>query len=144
MNHFRRKPKRRGVILVCVLACLVVVSGLTLAMTQTALAARREARYRMQVCQTEWLLQAGVQRASMRIADSADYRGEVWRCDKAIDRFDDATVQIQVSDISENQRAVTVTSILGGSTNDLSQPASGRTIRAHQFTISVPESSKPE
>ena len=73
-----RKQLRRGAVLVCVLVCLTITTLLLIALLKQTLHARRQLRIERNARQTEWLVQAGVERAAFRLAESAEYNGEQW------------------------------------------------------------------
>lgn len=70
--------QRRGAILICVLTCLLIVSGLAVAMVKSALTARKAVRTELQRAQVQFLLEAGIQRAIDKLSRDADYQGEIW------------------------------------------------------------------
>lgn len=79
MQGSKHSDKRRGTVLVCTLACAVVVIGVGSASVKLALEHRRTARQRHQLQQTQWLLDAGIQRAQRKLQESGtDYQGELW------------------------------------------------------------------
>ena len=59
----RSYTARRGVILLCVLACMAIALPLVATALQRAIYTRRSSRMLLQQRQTEYLLEAGVQRA---------------------------------------------------------------------------------
>lgn len=63
----------------CVLACLAVVASLVAWIAKDAVAARRETKIRLQLQQTERLLDAGILRSSIQTQRDAQYDGEVWK-----------------------------------------------------------------
>jgi Tfp pilus assembly protein PilX len=72
-----RKP-RRGLMVVAVLVCLVVMMLLGGALLKVAFLEResnREAELRLQA---EWLVESGLERARARLAADASYPGETW------------------------------------------------------------------
>lgn len=70
--------KRRGTIMVAVLACLAVVSLLLALLVRDSLAARHETKRRHQLHQTARLLDAGILRATLQKKRDTDYDGETW------------------------------------------------------------------
>ena len=133
--------QRSGSILICVLACLVIVTGLIMAISRQALEARRETKFRLQVRQTELLLDAGVVRAAKRSQQSPEYKGETWqptdhRPSDAADRIENAVVTIQVNPSdSPDQRNIRVIASIGGAPSD--EPIPSRTVQTHEFTITL-------
>jgi hypothetical protein len=74
----RLKKPRRGMTVVAVLACLIVVmlvSGALLKAGQAELDLIRAQERRLQ---SEWLAESGLQRALARLAADHDYAGERW------------------------------------------------------------------
>ena len=74
---------RRGVVLICVVVCLSVVTMMLGAMLKTTLLTQRQLRVERNLRQAEWLLQAGLERAAFRLAQEPDYQGETWQLDAA-------------------------------------------------------------
>ncbi len=128
-----RHRSRSGAILICVLACMVVVSGMMIAFTQATLSARREANYRLQIQQTQLLMDAGIQRASSQLAQSDDYTGETWSPSAALDRFDGAKVKIEVSPNPKDKASLWVLV-----TASLNPDSPIRTTRSHRFQVPLP------
>ena len=73
-----RTTARSGAVIVAALVCLLIVMTMIGAMLQTAMRARRQMHAERDLRQTELLLQAGMQRAAVRIANESEYRGETW------------------------------------------------------------------
>jgi len=100
----RHERPRRASILVCVLVCMAVATALVLTTTRAALRARRDARTQRQLRQTELLLEAGVQRAALRLRTDADYAGETWSLSAdTLAGFGAAQVEITVSKLNGNE-----------------------------------------
>jgi type II secretory pathway pseudopilin PulG len=74
----RQHRQQRGTILIGVLTCLLIVSGLAVAMVKSALTARKAVRSELQQAQTQFLLEAGIQRAVDKLSRDTDYQGEIW------------------------------------------------------------------
>ena len=97
MKRHNGEP-RQGVVLVCVIACLVVASTLVGLAVQASLRGRREARLQLQLRQTELLCEAGVMRAVKRLQTStAGYAGERWTPELNLENYHDASVEIQIA-----------------------------------------------
>lgn len=77
--RIRSQRPRRGSLLICVFACMVVVGSLVALMVQDALSARREIKTRLQLQQTDRLLDAGILRATVRLGQDQNYQGETWQ-----------------------------------------------------------------
>lgn len=89
-------PSRSGLATGVVLVCLLIVTSLTASMVQSTLAARRECKVRLQSEQTLWLLEAGINRAQLHLADDPSYEGETWTPGERIGAFYCPQVQISV------------------------------------------------
>ena len=100
MKH-SKKSSRDGVILVCVIACLVVASVLVALAVQSSLRGRRESRLQLQLRQTELLCEAGVMRAAKQFQKSENFAGEQWRPDLGLENYHDAVVEIVVKDSAQ-------------------------------------------
>lgn len=76
MNPNLKTARRKGVVLICVLACIVVVTSLVATSLMAASRARREARSYQQMSQVKWMLDLGVRRAKQTILSKESYSGE--------------------------------------------------------------------
>ena len=125
----RNQKRRSAVVLVCVLACLAVVSAILLMTCKSAIAARRETKLRVQLQQTELLLDAGILRAAEQLRNSDDYAGETWKPTQAFSNYESPIVEIAINvqpDRDGNPlRNITVVAKLTGEQT---------TQRSHQFT----------
>ena len=74
----RTSNQRKGVVLVTALVCLLIVMTMVAAMLKGALGAQRQLHVQRDARQAELLLQAGIDRAALRLAKETDYRGESW------------------------------------------------------------------
>jgi len=82
MNQNRRHHgirQRRAAILIAALVCLAIVMALVGGMLLSALRSARQLRTERDLRQCQLLLTAGIARAKAQLADSPDYRSEVWR-----------------------------------------------------------------
>lgn len=123
-----------GSVLICVLACLLIVSGLAVAMVRSALAARKAVRLERQQAQVQFLLEAGIQRAVASLARDAAYSGQNWELPAGtLPGLDPARVDIAVTTIGA-ERSPTV-SIVAQLPAD--SPLSVR--RSYTFTVSNEE-----
>lgn len=153
MKHSLRRS-RSGTVLICVLACLIVVTALIGSTTQAALRARNAARVQKQLRQTELLLEAGVLRAAQQLKRSADYDGEEWHpqlfpasqakskaeSDGEVHSGGQATVDIRVTEADDSsKRHIEVVARF-----DSHIAATGPLQRSHQFTISISPASSSE
>jgi len=66
-------------VFVSALICLLIIGSLAGTMLQSALVARRQLEVESDARQAELLLQAGLDRARVRLANEPDYRGETWK-----------------------------------------------------------------
>ena len=132
--------KRHGLITVCVLVCLIVTVSLSLSMLHSTLRARREVAIRLQVQQTDWLLDAGIQLANARLAESKEYEGETWQVSDAILGFYGGRAVIAVSRDDDNT-TVEVVALLSNSSLPKKNSSSGErergmiTQRSHRWQI---------
>ena len=125
----RKTHRRTASVLICVLACLVVVTGLTMASVKSALVARRQVRQERNIAQTELLLQAGIQRAVTGATGDAAYEGEVWNIPaESLGVESPARVTITLNRDQDQSTTVTVVAQL---------PADSPTSvqRSHTFTL---------
>lgn len=70
---------RRGTVIICVLACMLVSTTLIAHMVANSLRNRRECQRGLRQHQTELLLHAGLLRATERLQADANYAGETWQ-----------------------------------------------------------------
>jgi type II secretory pathway pseudopilin PulG len=85
--------------MVCVIACLAIVASLVGWIAKDAVAARRETKLRMQLHQTDRLLDAGILRSSLQTRRDGDYGGETWKPKLQVTGQDaNASVEISVDD----------------------------------------------
>jgi hypothetical protein len=74
----RARNRRRGLTVVAVLICLIVLTLIGAALLKLGLVRRQINRdYELRL-QAEWLLESGVNRALARVAE-INYKGETWR-----------------------------------------------------------------
>lgn len=76
MNRSLKLARRKGVVLICVLACIVVVTSLIATSLMAASRARREARSFQRMSQVKWMLDLGVRQAKQSILSEESYSGE--------------------------------------------------------------------
>lgn len=77
MNY--SKTRRCGIVLICVVACLLIATSLAALSIQSTLRYRREIKLSSMLHQTNLALDAGVLRAIDRAKQAANYEGEIWR-----------------------------------------------------------------
>ncbi len=71
--------RRRGILILAVLACLALVTVLAGVWLRMLALERQQARSQQAVLQAEYLAESAIQRATTQLASSADYRGETWQ-----------------------------------------------------------------
>lgn len=91
-----QRDKNCGSVLICVLVCLLIVTGLAASMVKSALQARRFVRQQRQQVQAQFLLEAGIRRAVQKLNADAVFSGETWELDEEIIPGS-AVVEIKVS-----------------------------------------------
>ncbi|QDV24555.1 hypothetical protein [Aureliella helgolandensis] len=89
------RRRRRGAVLIAVLACLMICASLTATALHQSLRSRRETKNSLRVRQTELLLQAGMRRATQQLQISSEYSGEHWDVSEALAEWDAANLQIE-------------------------------------------------
>jgi type II secretory pathway pseudopilin PulG len=72
-----RKPSR-GMTVVAVLVCLIIVTLISGAVLKVSVAHRELARSQERRLQAEWLAESGVDRAMARLAEDREFTGETW------------------------------------------------------------------
>jgi type II secretory pathway component PulK len=68
----------RGLTVVAVLVCLIIITLVSGSVLKIGLAQRELARAHERRLQAEWLAESGVQRALARLSTDRDYTGETW------------------------------------------------------------------
>ncbi|MEM7558128.1 MAG: hypothetical protein AAF394_03320 [Planctomycetota bacterium] len=132
------KQARSGAILICVLACLIVVTSLIAHSLQRATRTRREAKTYQRVVQAEWLVDLGVQTARAKLMSDTAYRGETLALERYQIHGRTAQVEIKIdapAEIAGRLKVQVVATI--GPPNEAGEPAedSGDLIRrSYQFT----------
>ena len=74
----RAKKPSRGMTVVAVLVCLIIVTLISGAVLKVSVAQRELARSQERQLQAEWLAESGAQRAMASLARDRDFRGETW------------------------------------------------------------------
>ena len=137
MNQMKSRS-RSGTILICVLACLGIVIALVMTTMQSSLRGRREVRMQRQLIQTEFLCEAGVQRAVQQLKKAPEYKGEIWIPKLGSTSFENAAIEIRIEpsmdDINTLRAQVIATLANSADSNDRMQ-------RSHTFSIGLPFSS---
>jgi type II secretory pathway component PulK len=68
----------RGLTVVAVLVCLIIITLVSGTVLKIGLAQRELARAQERRLQAEWLAESGAQRAMARLAADSTYKGETW------------------------------------------------------------------
>jgi type II secretory pathway component PulK len=74
----RTARSSRGLTVVAVLVCLIIITLVSGTLLKVGLAHRELARAQERRLQAEWLAESGAQRALARLATNRDYVGETW------------------------------------------------------------------
>ena len=78
MNR-KERNRRRGVVLLFVLAVIAMATVRMVAMVRTMVSAREELQTQSWQLQAGWLARSGFQRAVARLKERPDYAGETWK-----------------------------------------------------------------
>ncbi|WP_442505186.1 hypothetical protein SH528x_003963 [Novipirellula sp. SH528] len=145
-HHLQRQNQRHGVVLICMLVCLIVASSLVVATVANAMRGQRETRRRHQAMQTQWLLIAGIDRAVNQIQADPNYQGENWIPKAELPDFAEVKVQITLKPIepedieSEDNPsdavAVDVVAMLSQSDASPAMKIATRTQKSYSFKVS--------
>lgn len=130
--------KRSGVLAVFVLACLVVAAALMAITVEVAIRARRQTRLEHQMVQTEWLLDAGIRRATVKLRNQPEFKGETWVPSGALERFGSASVEIAVTNDDTSSKQVEVIATIAGSSR-----TGKSTQRSHRFNLEMKNTETP-
>jgi type II secretory pathway component PulK len=106
-----RQHSRRGVMMIAVIVCIAIASALLLTMVKQLASAKKTVDFEIRREQAAWIVEAGIQRAVIGLRDS-NYTRETWTIDgRELNGDDAATVQIDVSTVSEDasRRQIEVT-----------------------------------
>ncbi|MEM8665905.1 MAG: hypothetical protein AAGG48_00210 [Planctomycetota bacterium] len=126
----RIRKRNGGVLAVCTLVCLMVTATVMAITIQSALRYRRQTRLEQQMVQTDFLLDAGIQRALQKLETQADYEGESWTPAGELTRFGEATVQIAVKREPNTMINAKVTATIIESS-----ARQQKTSRSYEFTV---------
>ena len=137
MNQMKSRS-RSGTILICVLVCLGIVITLVMTTMQSSLRGRREVRMQRQLIQTEFLCEAGVQRAVQQLKKTPEYKGEKWFPKLGSTSFENAVIEIRLEPSTDaiNTLHAQVIATLANSAD-----SNDRMQRSHTFSIGLPFSS---
>lgn len=133
MNKLKSRS-RSGTVLICVLACLGIVITLVMTTIQSSLRSRHEVRMQRQLIQTEFLCEAGVERAVQQLKRSPEYRGEKWFPKLGSTSFGHAAIEIRIEPSQEvvNTLRAEVFATLADSAE-----SNNRMQRSHTFLIGL-------
>ena len=124
---------RKGTILICVLACLAVISAAITMTAQSALRSRNEVRSQRQLLQTQFLCEAGVLRAKQQLQKLSSYSGEEWSPSISPSFNERAIISIQIETIADASiRLVKVVAKLADTTSSVHLIQ-----QSHQFKIDL-------
>jgi Tfp pilus assembly protein PilX len=94
--------RRRGAILAAAMVEFVVVAAILFAVLQSVVSYHRRLITGRQQLQSQWLAQAGFDRAVAQLRNSADYRGETWRVPSTeLEGTMSGAVQIRVESVAD-------------------------------------------
>ena len=113
----RNLKKRRGTILIAVLVCLGIATTIVLGAVQSSMRQHRQVRRELQVEQTRWLLDAGIERAVTGVlAQKESYPGETLTIAPALKKYAEATIEISLLqfDARSEKASLRVTARLSG------------------------------
>jgi hypothetical protein len=84
MKSRPRVSRRRGVMTIVALVCVMVASTLMIVAVRRALAESQLGRLEIRRAQSRWLAESGLERAAARLAADPKYSGEVWKIPPAV------------------------------------------------------------
>ena len=79
MRVFRGQQPRRGMTVVALLICLILVTLISAAILKVSMAQREFIRAQERRLQAEWLVESGMERCLAALAADRNYAGETWR-----------------------------------------------------------------
>jgi Tfp pilus assembly protein PilX len=103
--------RRRGAALIVALVTLLIIMLTAAALMRSIIVVHRQSRLNQHQLQADWLAEAAVRRAMVRLAAEPDYRGETWRPQVSSDREEIGMAEIRVEPAlaSENMRPPKIT-----------------------------------
>ena len=128
----RRGQKRSGTILIVVLVCLAVVSTILFGAVKASLRNRGQIRTEVQMEQTYWLLDAGIDVAIAKFGQDSEFSEHEFTTDSTLKNFK-GRVDIKVIERNDQTVRIRVTAKLQGS-----QEHSQVTRRSRVFTLEIP------
>jgi type II secretory pathway component PulK len=105
----RRRPIRRGVVLLVGIVCLAVAGALFLSLLRLSIAERHRVDTEGWHLQAAWIAESGIERAAARLQRDADYEGETWRMPaEVLGTEHGAAVRIEVERVADQPQQRTV------------------------------------
>jgi hypothetical protein len=135
-RRYELKPRRRGAVLIVLLAVFAVTIGLAGVWTRRIVADHRQQRRAAQRVQASWLAEAGVRRAAAQVIANPDYQGEEW--------------SIAAEELGQSYAAVVILRIEPSADADASQivaearcPEQNARVRITRTVLYTPPKSEP-
>lgn len=101
-NRLPPNQHRAGAIAVIALIAILITISIGMSLVKTTLLERQETFKLQDQKQSEWLVEAGIERAVARLEASADYRGETWTLSaEELGGRDGGEVTIRIEDSAE-------------------------------------------
>ena len=139
LNRSRTSPRRRAVLLICVLVCLTMVMMLFAATIRLISLERQQVRAQGNRLQAEYLADSGLERATALLAGNPEYVGETWRIDtEQLGMRDSGTVSIRVEAIAEKPQSRRVIVVA-----DFPAESEQRSRRSKQIQVDLPQRGDP-
>ena len=102
MNRAKRKPNRRGIVLVVVLVCFAVLAVLLVSSVRLTASGHQAMQRQARRLQADWLAESALQRAAWQLARAGDYSGETWSVSaEQLGTSDSAVVTIEVEPVAD-------------------------------------------
>jgi len=153
MIVIQTRRSSRGMTVVAVLICLVVVTIVSGAVLKVGLAHRALVRAQEHRLQSEWLAESGVERALARLAVDREYTGEAWpisAADLGLPERPPAARATEKSDGAAAVVTIAVDRVEGGGTRrrvrvqaDYPRDAPGRSRHSKQVLIDLAGTKPP-
>jgi Tfp pilus assembly protein PilX len=109
MRDMRACSDRRGFVVICVLACMLVVLLLGVQMTKRSLSERLRIRDELRLLQTELLAETAIESAQRALSRDRSYRGETWTPELHDNSETKYSVVIEVSPVGDSTTRVLCT-----------------------------------
>ena len=93
MNSHKISKKRRGVMAVIAVVCVMVASTIMVVAVRRMVAESKLMQLEARQSQCRWLAESGLERAAARLATDRRYAGEVWKIPAAAMGRADRTIQ---------------------------------------------------